>query len=117
MRVFVLALRQPRSMADIARILRVSRQAVHMSVKRLAALKIVALEAAPDNHRDKLVVLTDRGMTARQTAHTQVVMLENECRAALGPEGYATLRELLLKLEPSFVPDYAERRAHSDSNL
>ncbi len=97
-RVFMIVWRQARTMSEIARVLKVSRQAVHMSIKRLAALKIVDFD--PNNHsgREKRIIVTDRGLLARQTAQQQVGMLEAECEAAIGPEGMEMLRTLLSRL-------------------
>lgn len=102
-RVFVLALRQPRSMAELARILSISRQAVQKSVHRLEALGILALQPMPGNLRDKQVVITDRGNSARSTAQDQVRQLEDACAAVIGVDGLQTLRELLLALETVFA--------------
>ncbi len=104
-RVFVLALRQPRSIAELARILKVSRQAVHASVHRLRILKVVDLVSGPGNNRDKLVVLTDRGQNARKAAQEQIVGLESEIAAVIGTECLSELRRLLKKLEGVFVTE------------
>ena len=46
-RVFVAATRGRRTISDVAMALNVTRQAVHASVKRLAALKILELQSMP----------------------------------------------------------------------
>jgi DNA-binding MarR family transcriptional regulator len=102
-RVFVSALRQPRRIADLARILRISRQAVQMSVHRLQELKVVELQAIPGNNRDKLVVVTDRGRMARRTAQEQIARLEAEVANVIGADGLETVRELLVKLCKGFA--------------
>ncbi len=108
-RVFVLALRQPRSMAELARILLVSRQAVHSSVKRLQQLRIVELKAAPDNAKNKWVVITDRGESARNAAQAQIKKIEAECAEVIGSDGLEKLRELLEALEGVFAQAAVKR--------
>jgi DNA-binding MarR family transcriptional regulator len=108
-RVFVLALRHPRSMAELARILHVSRQAVHASVNRLRQLKVVELKSDPGNAKDKKVVITDRGESARSAAQTQIRQVETECAEVIGPDGVEKLRELLEALEAVFAPTAIRR--------
>jgi DNA-binding MarR family transcriptional regulator len=98
-RVFVQALRQPRSLSEMARILGISRQAVQMSVKRLSTLGVVALQASQSDSREKAVVITDRGMMARKAAQEQIKSFESECAAIIGTDGLETLRSLLGRLE------------------
>jgi DNA-binding MarR family transcriptional regulator len=102
-RVFVSALRQPRRITDLAKALKISRQAVQMSVKRLADLKVVELQPVPGNQRDKLIVITDRGMSARRTAEDQITRLENEVSDIIGKDDLESLRILLAKLCDAFA--------------
>ncbi len=94
-KVFVLASRQPSSMAALARDLAVSRQAVHDSVKRLAALDIVALVALPNNARDRVVTITERGKDAQAYARTNIAKLETTCSEILGKEEFELLKKML----------------------
>ncbi len=102
-RVFVSALRQPRRITDLAKALKISRQAVQMSVKRLAELKVVELQPVPGNQRDKLIVITDRGMSARRTAEEQIGRLEKEVSDVIGKEDLETLRIMLAKVCDAFA--------------
>lgn len=97
-RVFISAIRKPQSVAEIARELEVSRQAVHSSVKRLQALKVLELRPQPGNHRDKIVTITDRGHRARVHVLEQIQRMEAECAAIIGEQGLETFRALLLAL-------------------
>lgn len=102
-RVFVSALRQPRRITDLAKALKISRQAVQMSVKRLADLKVVELQPVPGSQRDKLIVITDRGMSARRTAEEQIALLEKEVADVVGNDDLETLRQLLAKVCNAFA--------------
>lgn len=97
-RVFMAAWRQPQTVSQIARALNVSRQAVHMSIKRLAALGVVGFDPSSPGKRDKNLVVTDRGHQARHAAQQQVVRLEAECEAVIGADGMMQLRSLLVQL-------------------
>lgn len=102
-RVFVSAMRQPLRITDLAKALKISRQAVQMSVKRLQDLKVVELQPVPGNQRDKLVVVTDRGMNARRSAEEQIARLEQELGEVIGMKELETLRHLLAKICVSFA--------------
>jgi DNA-binding MarR family transcriptional regulator len=103
-RVGFLAFRKPQTMAELARTLKISRQAVQMSVQRLRQLGVVELQAIPGNGRDKLVVMTDRGQLARQTAAEQLRIVEQECAAVIGADGVEKLRKYLSALETVMAP-------------
>ena len=101
-KVFMRAYRAPATVAEMARILDISRQAVHASVKRLQALKIVALQPQPGNDRDKLVVVTARGIHAQKTALDQIKIIEGQMADAIGAEGLEQLRNHLSVISQSF---------------
>ncbi len=74
-----------------------------MSVKRLQDLKVVELQPVPGSQRDKLIVITDRGMSARQTAEEQIARLEREVGEVIGRQDLETLRNLLVRICDSFA--------------
>jgi DNA-binding MarR family transcriptional regulator len=103
-RVFFAVWRKSGTISDIARVLQISRQAVHMSVKRLAALKV--LDFDPESKgRDKRLIMTDRGMSARDAALQQIEQLEKVCEDVIGREDLETLRSLLTKLCQSLATE------------
>jgi DNA-binding MarR family transcriptional regulator len=93
--VFVQATRRKMSMSEIARELKITRQAVQASVKRLRELDVVDLEAIPGNRRDKWVVITPSGVSAQATAVQQIAKLEEEIAASLGAMDLETFRGAL----------------------
>lgn len=103
-KVFVRASRYPSTLAEIARSLRVSRQAVHLSVKRLQALGVVELVAQPNNRRDKQVQITERGKQAESIAAAQIATIESEMAAVIGSDGVTLFRTLLTKLIKDLTP-------------
>ncbi len=103
-KVFMRAFRSSATVSDIARSLGVTRQAVHASVLRLMELKILELQAIPDNKRDKLVVITERGRHAQDTALQQISIIEDHMAAVIGKRELKVLRAQLAKLAQSFKP-------------
>ena len=95
-RVFVQATRRKMTLSEIARELKITRQAVQASVKRLRKLDVVDLEAIPGNRRDKWVVITPRGRVAQAGVVRQVDVMEDEIAKALGPMDIETFRTALL---------------------
>jgi DNA-binding MarR family transcriptional regulator len=97
-RVFIMASRQPRSEAEIARELEVTRQAVHGSVQRLKALGVLDLVKLPGNGRDKVVTVTESGWQAQEVANASIQLLERECAGILGDKGLEQFRKQLVAL-------------------
>jgi DNA-binding MarR family transcriptional regulator len=97
-RVFVAAARLPRSIAQIARVYGISRQAVQSSVQRLIALNVVELLPHPDSHRDKIISVTAHGNAAQAQAVKHLGWLDNECAEILGAKGLEQFRTQLLAL-------------------
>jgi DNA-binding MarR family transcriptional regulator len=97
-RLFVTAARAPHSISEIARELRITRQAAQMSVQRLLKLGVVELRNAPGNSRDKHVVLTPRGKQARKTAARQINHVEQQFANLIGAAELENLRGTLARL-------------------
>ena len=97
-RVFVEVARKARSETEIAQALNVTRQAIQSSVKRLVQMGVMEVVPMPNNGRNKIVQLTDRGRAARETAAEQIRVVESECAAIIGPGELERLRGLLLHL-------------------
>ncbi len=91
-RVFVAATREGYTESEIARVFSVSRQAVHASVERLIALKLLERRAIPGNRRDKRIALSERGMHASQTVNQHIAAVEAECAAIIGVDNFQTFR-------------------------
>jgi DNA-binding MarR family transcriptional regulator len=103
-KVFMRAFRSSATVSEIARSLDVTRQAVHASVKRLVALKVLELQPIPHNSRDKLVVVTERGRHAEQTALDQIKTIEAQMAAAIGKNELKLLRKQLRMINDCLKP-------------
>jgi DNA-binding MarR family transcriptional regulator len=94
-RVFVRALRKTQTISEIAREMRVTRQAAQSSVQRLMKLQLLELQSIPDNKRDKLVKVTPRGMLASKTAGQQISQIETEFAGFIGQDKVEEFRKHL----------------------
>jgi DNA-binding MarR family transcriptional regulator len=103
-KVFIRALRSGATVSSIARDLDITRQAVHASVQRLKTVKVVELQPLPNNSRDKLVVVTQQGLHAQQTAVEQIKLIEERMAKIIGKRQLETLRGQLQMLGDAFKP-------------
>jgi DNA-binding MarR family transcriptional regulator len=94
-RVFVAVTRGHKTISEIARFLKITRQAAQISVHRLQALKVLDLEPMPHNKRDKHVVVTAKGKIAASSAKQQVMRFEAEFAAVIGEDHLALFRKSL----------------------
>jgi DNA-binding MarR family transcriptional regulator len=97
-KMFMLISRKPRTVSKLASALNISRQAAHSAVQRLVERGVVALEFAPDNKRDKIPRVTEKGQAARKIAALNINTLETELGALLGEDKREQLRSLLGEL-------------------
>jgi DNA-binding MarR family transcriptional regulator len=97
-RVFVAATRKRQTISDIAREIQITRQAAQTSVRRLQKLQVLDLEAAPNNKRDKIVVVTSKGQHARKTANAQIQRFEAEFAEVIGASRVEQFRSDLVLL-------------------
>jgi DNA-binding MarR family transcriptional regulator len=98
LRVFVAASRNNRTMSDIARLMRITRQSVQSSIQRLEEGGVVELIPIKGNKRDKLVHMTRRGTSAIGLAGKVLATIDQEFSAILGSDEYAELKATMLKL-------------------
>jgi DNA-binding MarR family transcriptional regulator len=97
-RVFVRATRGVFTISDIARELHITRQAAQSSVQRLMKLQVIALKALPNNKRDKIVVITNKGELASKTARQQSMNIESEFAQIIGKDKLEEFRHSLVIL-------------------
>lgn len=81
--------------AELARRIGVSRQAMHETVGELRRAGLVELVADPTNRSAKLVVMTEEGRRSVRAARRIYADLERELASRLGPEQAAELRRAL----------------------
>jgi len=81
--------------ADIARSLRLSRQAVHTTIGSLVDAGFFALVPDPDDRRVKAVVLTEKGQAMKRDADRIVEQLATMLEERIGNRQVAALRGAL----------------------
>ena len=99
-RMFMTIAEQPRTISQLARILKISRQAAHSSIGRLMEWNAVELRHAPGSRRDKIATLTERGQRAREATQTRILAMETRIEERIGLERREVLRGILLDLLP-----------------
>lgn len=81
--------------ADMARHLRVSKQAVQQSLKALVAKGLVTVRPDPENGRQKTVAFTARGRELREIARAGIELLEARLVERIGSERLKALHDVL----------------------
>lgn len=81
--------------ADMARHLRVSKQAVQQALKELVAKGFVTVEPDPANGRQKVVSMTARGREMREIALAGIQALEETLAQRIGADRLAALHDAL----------------------
>jgi DNA-binding MarR family transcriptional regulator len=86
---------KPTSMAELARRLAISRQAVHKTVTELARRGILELRDDPRRGNSKLVVYTEKGRLLNRAGAQIIGQIEERIARSIGSDGVAQLRRLL----------------------
>lgn len=94
-RLFAHMSRKPVSMAELARRLAVSRQAVHQTVAEACRRGILELVEDPSDARVRKVRFTEKGLVMVRSASQSVKTIESDLARRLGPRDFAALRRIL----------------------
>ena len=86
---------RPCSMAELARRLAISRQAVHKTVTELVRRGILELRDDPARGNSKLVAYTDKGRQVNRAGAAIIATIEQRLEERLGPGKVDALRALL----------------------
>jgi len=86
---------KPMSMAELARRLAISRQAVHKTVTELARRGVLEVQDDPARGNSKLVVYTDRGRQLNRAGAQIIDRIEDRLARRIGAAGLAELKRLL----------------------
>jgi DNA-binding MarR family transcriptional regulator len=80
-----------RKPSDIARVLGISRQAVHATIEQMIAMDLVELVDDPDDGRAKILKLSAGGERRRKDARRAVMLLTRELSARIGKQNVQNL--------------------------
>ena len=97
-KTFMLIARHPRTISELARALRITRQATHKSVLRLIEHGVIELQPAPDSKRDKIPIVTEKGQQIRRIAAQNLDKIEAEIEAKISKRRLEEFRETLIEL-------------------
>lgn len=97
-KLFMLVARHPRNFSELARSMGISRQAVHLALRRLEDVGVIRLELMPGSQRDKIAIVTDRGREAQRHVSQLLGQLEQDITDRIGQENLTTLRSILSEL-------------------
>ena len=97
-KTFMLIARHPRTISELARALRITRQAAHKSVLRLIEHGVIELQPAPDSKRDKIPIVTEKGQQIRRIAAQNLEKIEAEIEAKISKQRLEEFRETLIEL-------------------
>jgi len=81
--------------SEMAKHLRVSKQAVRQAVKELVAKNLVYIEQDPAHGRRKLVKFTEQGRAMREVARQGVMALEEDLAERIGGDRVGLLHDIL----------------------
>jgi DNA-binding MarR family transcriptional regulator len=94
-RVLALMGGKPASMAELARRLAISRQAVHKTVAELARRGILEVRDDPERGNSKLVFYTETGRELNRAGARMIDRVEQRIAERIGERGVAELKRLL----------------------
>jgi DNA-binding MarR family transcriptional regulator len=84
--------------SDLAARMKVTKQALNYLLGDLERLGYLERHPDPDDRRSRRIALTDRGRALVPIIRAAVSSTERDWAAALGPDRFAQLRELLVEL-------------------
>jgi DNA-binding MarR family transcriptional regulator len=93
------------SPSELAERTRMSKQALNHLLGQMERLQYVTRREHAHGRRTKRVELTDRGRAAVRAMREIVSEVEAKWEVELGPERFALLRELLIELQGSSMPE------------
>jgi len=88
---------QEKSISELARILGISRQAVHKTIHKLKDKGYLELKTSKDNKKDKKVIITDSGQTIRQEGAEYLIEIEKKVSWNIGERNLIYLKEILIE--------------------
>ena len=96
--------------SDIARHLRITKQAVRQSIKELESKGLVTIDPDPDNGRQKVLSFTNKGEQMRETARGGLARMEQILEERIGAKNMQELHKVL-ELDWGPVPTTTELRS------
>lgn len=81
--------------SEMAKILKVSKQAIRQGIRELEQKGLVEIVADPDNQRSRLVQFTEEGRSIRETARRGIFEVEKQLEQRIGADNVRRLQQIL----------------------
>tara|TARA_B100000795_G_scaffold72151_1_gene50835 strand:+ start:1005 stop:1457 length:453 start_codon:yes stop_codon:yes gene_type:complete len=88
---------QEKSISELARILGVSRQAVHKTIHKLKDKGYLELVISRNNKKDRLVKITESGQDIRKQGAEYLMKIERKLSWSIGERNLDYVKEILLE--------------------
>ena len=88
---------QEKSISELARILGVSRQAVHKTIHKLKDKGYLELVISRNNKKDRLVKITQSGQDIRKQGAEYLMIIERKLSWSIGERNLDYVKEILLE--------------------
>jgi DNA-binding MarR family transcriptional regulator len=88
---------RPRSISELARVMGLSRQAVHTTVHKLVKAGVIDVVTSDPNRRDKMVRITVYGQQVQRMAAKNLRQIETDMARSIGRDNVELIRSLLMQ--------------------
>jgi DNA-binding MarR family transcriptional regulator len=88
---------RPRSISELARVMGLSRQAVHTTVHKLVKAGVIDVVTSDTNRRDKMVRITVYGQQVQRMAAKNLRQIETDMARSIGRDNVELIRSLLMQ--------------------
>jgi DNA-binding MarR family transcriptional regulator len=86
------------SITTLSREMGTSRQAAHKSITKLSTSGYLCVQSRPDNKKERIVTLSERGTELVEHANRVINATEQKMAETLGPDAYADYRQKQARL-------------------
>ena len=86
-----------KSIAELARVLQISRQAVHKTIHKLKDKGYLQLVIDKNNKKDRKVIITENGKNERNKRLEDIVEIEQKISWVIGERNLDYVKEILLE--------------------
>ena len=86
-----------KSIAELARVLQISRQAVHKTIHKLKDKGYLELVIDKNNKKDRKVIITENGKNERNKRLEDIVEIEQKISWVIGERNLDYVKEILLE--------------------
>ena len=86
---------EEKSISELARLMNISRQAVHKTAHKLEDLGFLELSTRHDNKKDRVVKITELGQEIRKQGAEHIMVIEEKLACSIGERNLEFIRVIL----------------------